>query len=333
MITPITRSFHAVFLLLVPLFLASQVADRTLTLVSQYSWLIGSEELPDGWGLRLDWRQTGYYTSSGDPVNLVFIGDPRSVLRHFDHHLDWNKASQWSADRTYFYSHGQFCPDDRPQQFSSLLPISRDHIKFKMEVTGPNCDSRGARYVLGTVHHDEIGWCSHPKHVSRDFNSPRDTVVRAFINGGHTVRWEQVGNTAISTWCDGSQVQGDGRVAIIYIRTPVLEAGEVYVAALSHAGEEDTYTFEGVAGQYAVIAMHRFEGEEGGHLEPHLVLAGPDGKRLAASGGSGTEGEASIQIVLPQSGLYRLTARSQGGKTTGWYTLSVTTSISLDVKV
>lgn len=141
-------------------------------------------------------QHIGWYISHGDPVNLIFVGNLQDVLNLFDQYLRWPEFG-FDSDAD-FPNNNQWCPDDT-QRFTSRVGFERDHIRFKAEVRGPNCNSSGASYVIAAVHHEILTQCPlNPlAHVATNFNDARNHIADAFEAGGHQVRRVDVGNDVI----------------------------------------------------------------------------------------------------------------------------------------
>ena len=90
---------------------------------------------------------------------------------------------------------------------------------------------------------------------------------------------------------------------------------------ITNPAQLDSFTFNGEAGQTAVISMSR----ESGGLDPQILLYAPDGTlEVSANCGSNCVHTAINEHELLQSGLYTIVVKDYGGDETGNYSLSFT---------
>lgn len=88
---------------------------------------------------------------------------------------------------------------------------------------------------------------------------------------------------------------------------------------INTGGDTDSYTFTGNAGQAVQIEMSRVDG----NVDPFITLYRPDGGYLAYDDDSAGSTNARIKQILPQTGAYRLVAKSYATMQTGGYTVTV----------
>lgn len=96
-------------------------------------------------------------------------------------------------------------------------------------------------------------------------------------------------------------------------------AGDVLAGTIDPASDEDVFQFAASAGDLVTIAMDATDLD----LDPYLLLHGPSGAEIAVDDDSGVDRDARIQVTLPESGLYLVTARSLAGVSAGGYLISL----------
>ncbi len=115
---------------------------------------------------------------------------------------------------------------------------------------------------------------------------------------------------------------GEYQITLSAAETPgggSLTYGETVESNLEEEGEQETWTFEGVAGDAISISMVGL----GSLRDTYLELHGPDGTRLTHDDDSGEGTSALIgEYRLPQTGTYRIVARAYGSQA-GSYTLTL----------
>jgi hypothetical protein len=96
--------------------------------------------------------------------------------------------------------------------------------------------------------------------------------------------------------------------------------GDVLGGTIDPAIDEDVFQFAASAGDFVVIAMDATDE----NLDPYLLLHGPSGTEIAVDDDGGELGrDARVQVTLPESGLYLITARSFSGGSAGGYFISL----------
>jgi len=98
----------------------------------------------------------------------------------------------------------------------------------------------------------------------------------------------------------------------------LLSRGQTVTATLE-ANARHHWQLEGKEGEAVTITMH----SPGGEIDPYLELFAPGGRLLATDDDSGGGSNAEIYYTLPQSGTYRIVARSYNPAGAGTYQLSV----------
>jgi murein DD-endopeptidase MepM/ murein hydrolase activator NlpD len=137
---------------------------------------------------------------------------------------------------------------------------------------------------------------------------------RTLTAGAHEVRveyYENEGGAAVQVhWWPRTSDPDDGRT--LRPDTPLW-------GVVRPESDEDFYTFAGITGQRAQIWLTKqiIRG-----LDPFLTLVAPDGTTLAYDDDSGDDNNAYISVdVLPQTGSYRVIARSYAYSSGGLYSL------------
>jgi hypothetical protein len=103
----------------------------------------------------------------------------------------------------------------------------------------------------------------------------------------------------------------------------VISFGEPIAGDLA-AGELDTWTFIGKAGQLVTISMERFPQDQAELLDPYIELYAPDGTLIASDDDSGPGKDALILgATLPADGLYSIQLRSFDEFGTGIYQVAL----------
>ena len=101
----------------------------------------------------------------------------------------------------------------------------------------------------------------------------------------------------------------------------VIRSGDNLTGTVNPSTDTDYYFFYADGGQRATIRMTKLTPS----LDPYLVLYAPDGSEVARDDDSGGNRNALInQVTLPQTGRYRIEAKSYTGSSTGSYSLSLT---------
>mgnify|MGYP005835844385 CR=1 FL=1 len=99
-----------------------------------------------------------------------------------------------------------------------------------------------------------------------------------------------------------------------------ISSGQTLGGTIDPANDEDSYYFDANQGQRASIRMSRTSG----NLDSYLILYGPNGNEVARDDDSGGNLNSWIdRAVLPQSGRYRILAKSYFGGSSGAYALSL----------
>jgi hypothetical protein len=103
-----------------------------------------------------------------------------------------------------------------------------------------------------------------------------------------------------------------------------LTVGQTVSGTISPQTDQDTYYFDGTAGQRITVEMNWVTGSE---IDPYLSLFTPSGGLLnypAWDDDNGWVSDARIHnIYLPDTGRYRIVAESYNSETSGAYTISV----------
>lgn len=122
-------------------------------------------------------------------------------------------------------------------------------------------------------------------------------------------------NTANPPWQQGTTGSNDGTG---------LHSGRLQKddAALSSGEYADTWEFEAVAGQRAVIDLQSSE------FDTYLLVVGPDGKQYDNDDHDGDQNRSLLTLDINQSGRWRVTATSYAAGETGSYTLNIGTGDS-----
>ncbi|MBA3534867.1 MAG: pre-peptidase C-terminal domain-containing protein, partial [Ardenticatenales bacterium] len=107
----------------------------------------------------------------------------------------------------------------------------------------------------------------------------------------------------------------------------ILAVGQSLAGTISPATDQDIYYFDATGGQAVTIRMSR---TEKGLLNSFFTLFRPDGRVLVSDdNGAGVNGDALISLfTLPDTGRYRIRARSSGETTIGSYSLSLSATAS-----
>ena len=98
--------------------------------------------------------------------------------------------------------------------------------------------------------------------------------------------------------------------------------GQTLSGNIDPASDIDTYYFDGSNVQRGTIQMRKNTFTPS--LDSYLILYNPDGGELTRDDDSGGDRNALInRVSLPQTGRYRLEAKSYGGSSTGLYSLTL----------
>ncbi len=88
-------------------------------------------------------------------------------------------------------------------------------------------------------------------------------------------------------------------------------------ATLQGYGYADTYTFEGVAGEYALVDL------QSDVFDPYLLLRSPGGEEFTNDDYEGNTTRSLLNMALTESGTWEVVASSFMGDETGAYTLDL----------
>jgi hypothetical protein len=98
---------------------------------------------------------------------------------------------------------------------------------------------------------------------------------------------------------------------------PSIGFGETIQCAIVSAGEIDSYTFSGNAGDRVYVRMSKSSGS----LWPHIIVQNPDGTYLCGGVNVTNHATASTECTLPSTGTYTILADDYNGTATGDYYL------------
>lgn len=100
----------------------------------------------------------------------------------------------------------------------------------------------------------------------------------------------------------------------------ILTSGQTLSGTIDPANDQDAYHFDATQGQRATIRMNRVSG----NLDSYLYLYAPNGSQVTYDDDSGGSLNSLInQVSLPQTGRYRILAKSYNSASTGAYSLSL----------
>ncbi|MBX7236102.1 MAG: glucosaminidase domain-containing protein [Caldilineales bacterium] len=100
-----------------------------------------------------------------------------------------------------------------------------------------------------------------------------------------------------------------------------LTSGQTLNGTINPANDQDAYYFDASQGQRATIRMNRTSG----NLDSYLYLYAPNGALVTQDDDSGGSLNSLInQVSLPQTGRYRIVARSYAFGSTGGYSIGLT---------
>ncbi len=216
-------------------------------------------------------------------------------------------------------------------------PIRNRPIEFGESVNGEFSESDGTWAVRGTyadgyVFEGESGQTVEVTLSSRDLDSylvvlgPEGDIIGenddygSLLDSRLTVRLPSAGSyRAIATTY--SLARGDYELTLAarspeLVEADVLNYGTTTEGALGESdperqtasGRVDTYRLEGAAGERVLVAMRSEV------VNSLLWLVGPTGEVLARDDDSGGGRDAFLELVLPYSGTYLISAASTGGE-------------------
>jgi len=215
----------------------------------------------------------------------------------------------------------------------SMSPTSRSVLKngvfssVDLNTLGSGCPWTASSSNTAWLHVTSTGSGTGAATISytADANtttSPRSATISA---GGavHTVNQEA-----------GCVVSSATPIAIWGAAAGSISTGDCLSALRSSGGVRpyaDRFSFSGAAGQQVAIAL-----SGGGVLDTYVYLVGPSGTILAQDddGGQGVDSRipaVSGLFTLPATGIYTVEVTTFGMGTTGNYSLSVMSSITMDV--
>lgn len=101
--------------------------------------------------------------------------------------------------------------------------------------------------------------------------------------------------------------------------------GQARSGSITAAGQVDTYSFTGAAGDVVIISLINTDPDGNMNFNPFLALYGPGGEQVASDDDSLGGFDARIVAQLPAEGTYTIEARvsDRGVKPTGNYTLTL----------
>ncbi len=100
-----------------------------------------------------------------------------------------------------------------------------------------------------------------------------------------------------------------------------LTSGQALNGTINPANDQDTYYVDATQGQRATVRMNR---TDSGSLDSYLYLYAPNGSWVAENDdGGGSLNSLINQVTLPQTGRYRILAKSYNSASTGAYSLSL----------
>lgn len=151
---------------------------------------------------------------------------------------------------------------------------------------------------------------------------------------GNSFSFDSIAGTVISGWTLGSngcftksgQPNKCVSAWITSDNTPatLISIGQTVNGEINPAGEQDIYYFDGSANQEVTIEMTK----SSGNLDPLIALYRPNNSFLASDDDGAGYPNARIVTRLPDSGRYKLMARSYASNQTGGYTLRITAGSS-----
>jgi hypothetical protein len=185
-----------------------------------------------------------------------------------------------------------------------------DHLFWGASVDGSN-------FYGTSVSGDSNGWRSvnfNLRNVPRLGNlTGRSTVWIAFAftsDGSVTRKGPFIDDISLRKFV-GQTDTDDNRT---------LTSGQTLNGTINPANDEDTYYFNATQGQRATIRMNK----AGSSLDSFLILYAPNGSQVSWDDDGGGELNSLInQVNLPQTGSYRIVARSYNRTSSGAYTLSL----------
>lgn len=104
-----------------------------------------------------------------------------------------------------------------------------------------------------------------------------------------------------------------------------IRAGQAVTGQIARAGLSCRYTFTGRASDVVAIRMAKLTPA----LDPYLEIAPPSGAGPRDNDGGGNRNAAIAGYRLPSGGAYTIQAKSNGGQTSGAFTLALATCANL----
>jgi len=202
-------------------------------------------------------------------------------------HLASSSASQWSNGATV-------------SQGARLGVVFSDSFAYGP----PRCG-----YGSGPHLHFYVGTASGSSY-------PEIAVIGTTFSGWTLGSNRCFSRSGQSNKCEGSSIASDNNPANI------INIGQTVNADINPAGDQDNYYFDGTGGQNVTIEMTRVSG----NVDPYIILYRPNGMYLNYNDDGAGFPNARLNQNLPDTGRYRILARSYSSSQTGAYTLRVSTT-------